>query len=243
MLARGEWLQYLDADDYLMPAKITQQLTVLHDNPVADIIFSPVTVEYWSQNGARREVHDILPDQDLWSLLVRWQMPQTGAVLWRKKAILDAGLWNEAQPCCQEHELYLRLLMTGANFALYRESGAVYRIWSESTVCRRNKSEVTKRRLEIKERAEAYLFRKGELSLERRRAINEARFAMARSTWQWSKAEALAIVNTIRRSDPNFRPSLASSALAYHVLYSIFGFSFAEIIADVHRNFSVGISR
>jgi len=40
-LARGEWLQYLDADDYLFPDKIAQQLPYSTN---ADVIYSRFTL-------------------------------------------------------------------------------------------------------------------------------------------------------------------------------------------------------
>ena len=46
--ARGEWVQYLDADDYLEPGKISTQL---HEaDHTADVIYSPVLIE---TNGKR----------------------------------------------------------------------------------------------------------------------------------------------------------------------------------------------
>src|SRR5438552_830981 len=43
--ATGEWIQYLDADDYLDPAKISTQFRETHNGAEADIIYSPVWVE------------------------------------------------------------------------------------------------------------------------------------------------------------------------------------------------------
>src|SRR3989442_1454711 len=33
-LARGEWLQYLDADDYLLPQKLSRQMEVCNASPM-----------------------------------------------------------------------------------------------------------------------------------------------------------------------------------------------------------------
>jgi hypothetical protein len=39
------------------------------------------------------------------------------------------------QPCCQEHELYLRLLVGDRRFAHHHpKNGAIYRQWSNETV-------------------------------------------------------------------------------------------------------------
>ena len=42
--ARGEWLQFLDADDYLEATKVAQQLTEVSPES-ADVIYSPVQIE------------------------------------------------------------------------------------------------------------------------------------------------------------------------------------------------------
>ena len=80
-LARGDWLQYLDADDYLLPEKIEQQMGFLATNPSADIVFGPVTMEHWNNSESRRELLPIPEPHDPWILLARWYLPQTGAVL------------------------------------------------------------------------------------------------------------------------------------------------------------------
>ncbi|HYL99145.1 MAG TPA: glycosyltransferase, partial [Blastocatellia bacterium] len=114
-LARGEWLQFLDADDYLLPRKIGRQLAFLSAHPEAKVICGPVIWEY-SLEGGRQEWRPVEDFSDVWVLLARWFLPGTGGSLWNKQAILDVGSWKEDQPCCQENDLYLRLLMAGKPF-------------------------------------------------------------------------------------------------------------------------------
>lgn len=234
-MSRGEWLQYLDADDYLLPDKIARQMEFLALHPETDILFSPVTMEYWSETGSRRELLPIPEPQDPWVLLARWSLPQTGALLWRKRAILDVGGWNERQPCCQEHELYLRLLTAGKRFMCCQNGGAVYRQWSEQTVCKRDKPEVRRRRLEIKQRAEEFLLSRNELTSDRRWAINMGRFELARSAWQHDHSEALRIMDIIRRSQPDFLPAGEVAPAGYRLILRLLGFRVTETIADLQR--------
>src|SRR5262249_4335435 len=44
-LARGEWLQFLDADDYLRPGKIAHQVEFLRQHPHAEVVCSPTAWE------------------------------------------------------------------------------------------------------------------------------------------------------------------------------------------------------
>jgi hypothetical protein len=170
--------------------------------------------------------------------LARWYLPQTGAPLWRKQAVIDAGGWNPNQPCCQEHELYLRLLMAGKQFVYCAHSGAMYRQWGEDTVCKRDKSEVIRRRLEIELRAENFLSEHEDLTLRRRQAINQARFDMARMAWQRHPREAMEIIRLINGSQPDFTPEGDSAPRPYRFIYKTFGFHLAESIAAFKRRFS-----
>lgn len=229
-LSGGEWLQYLDADDYLLPGKIEHQLAALQ--PGTDVIFSP---SIFDRDGVLEEFPIPEPHDDPWELLVRWFLPQTGSPLWRKPAISDAGGWRADQPCCQEHELYLRLLANGARFQYFPRAESVYRKWSSATVCERDPLRVIEQRLQIKDRAESHLRSSDQLQPQRLAAINQSRFELARSAWACDRKLARTIVKTIRRSQPDFRPSGAAGPALYQLAYRALGFGAAERIAALVR--------
>jgi len=234
-LARGEWVQYLDADDYLLPHKIARQMEFVAAHADLDVAFGPVTLEHWSEHGTRRELLLISEPHDLWVLLARWKLPQTGAPLWRKQAILDVGGWKPDQPCCQEHELYLRLLISDKRFAYCSTNGAVYRQWTTETVCRRDISEVHRRRLEIEQRLEDHLREKKQLTSERLRAINQARFETARIAWQYDSSLARRIMDQVRKLEPKFSPTGDAARGHYRLIYHWLGFRAAETLAAATR--------
>jgi glycosyltransferase involved in cell wall biosynthesis len=235
-LANGEWLQYLDADDYLLPDKIARQMEFAAAHPDVDVVFGPVTVEHWSEHDTRRELLPIPePPHDLWVLLASWRLPQTGAPLWRRQAIVDAGRWKPDQPCCQEHELYLRLLIQGKRFAYHPTNGAVYRQWSNETVCKKDISQVHRRRLEIEQRLEDYLREKEQLTQERLCAINQTRFQIARIAWQYDPDFAQEIMDQVQSLDPRFSPTGAAAPAHYRLIFHSLGFRTAEMLASTIR--------
>jgi len=243
-LARGEWLQYLDADDYLLPSKIERQVSFLRDHPTCDVVYSPVLLVNWSEHIVEQEVTPIREPRDPWILLARWWLPQTGGPLWRRQAIINAGGWKPDQPCCQEHELYLRLLQSGAEFCYFDECHAAYRNWSQDgTVSKRNRAEVRRQRLAIEERAERFLESRGELTRSRLQALNQARFEIARMTWLEDRAAAAEIVFEIEERQPGFVPELPAARGRYRWIYRIFGFSAAERFAGFKRRLTGGDRR
>jgi glycosyltransferase involved in cell wall biosynthesis len=233
-LAKGEWLQYLDADDYLMPDKIARQFAFLASGHAdADVIYGPVTVEHWSESGSEWAELPIPEPHDEWVLLARWFLPQTGAPLWRKSALVDVGGWKADQPCCQEHELYLRLLMAGKRFVYCEAGGAVYRQWSDQTLCRRDVPEVNRRRLEIKRRAQEFLATRGKLTAARLAALSVARFEIARNAWSYDRGLAIDIMQHVRRDEPAFVPAGTTAAPPiYQLAFRLLGFERAQRLAD-----------
>ena len=236
-LSKGSWLQYLDADDYLLPNKIAQQVKFLSQNPDTDVVYSPSIIQhhYSQSDQINKEILPIPQPHDPWILLARWYLPQTGSPLWRKQAIIDVGGWKENQPCCQEHELYLRLLQAGKKFNYFDHAASVYRQWSESTVCKQNKSETYRRRLIITDKLEQYLAQTKQLTDLRQHHINQARFECARMIWLTDKEWAKQIIVKIRNCSRTFIPSGECAPEIYRLMYQFLGFEMAEKLAAIKR--------
>src|SRR6476660_3331354 len=67
-LSHGEWIQYLDADDHLLPAKIADQLADPKVND-ADVIYSRVIQESSIDGKINHDLALSPPSQDPWCLL------------------------------------------------------------------------------------------------------------------------------------------------------------------------------
>lgn len=203
--------------------------------PSADIIYSPSILEYWEIEMVKQEILPISEPHDPWILLARWYLPQTGSPLWRKQAFLDVGGWKAAQPVCQEHELYLRLLKAGKRFEYCHESGSVYRQWSESTVCKKDKTLTYQHRLKITDDLESHLKLIDEINNERLYAINKSRFECARMIWLFNADWAKSIIKKIHDSDPDFKLSSSTAPRLYQKIYHFWGFEAAERTAKLKR--------
>lgn len=235
-LAQGEWIQYLDADDYLQPEKIQHQLESIDSEESPDILYGPVSIEQTLPGGEIVCHDDPLPEEkDLWKLFVGWDLPQTGGMLWKREAIREVGGWKEDQTVCQENELYLRMLIAGKKFSR-ATGGAVYRIWSHETVCRRDPLKTFRTKMELIGRASDWLEEQGQLTADRRRAIAQARLECARVAMPYDREFACDLARQVKVFFPGFVPSsgLAFPAL-YRWTYRCLGFSGAERIAGWKR--------
>ena len=111
--------------------------------------------------AATRDAERDRPEPRSFAQWLAWQLPQTGGALWRKSALDALGGWKEDQPCCQEHELYLRALQAGLRFVFAPTPHAVYRIWSKQTVCRRDPRQVIHVRTELMDQLQAWMTTRG----------------------------------------------------------------------------------
>jgi glycosyltransferase involved in cell wall biosynthesis len=232
-LATGDWIQFLDADDYLKPDKIEQQFTLIE--PGVDAIYGSVTLEFWNDGElAGEEISTVDPSRDIYTHWFNWQLAQTGAVLWRADALRGIGGWNEAFPCCQDNELCLRALEAGLAFRLSADAGAVYRIWSGGTVSRKNPQRLVRVKTELLDRMIDWLSRRGELENRHVEMAAAACFRMARSLAADDLANALPYVKE-RRKKGCFLCPRSDVPLPYYLLYKMLGFRAAEWGAFLSR--------
>ena len=240
-LANGEWLQYLDADDYLLPEKVACQVNALQQHPDSDVIYSPTA---WKrvENGVIVCNETPIPEpRDAWILLALWRLPQTGGALWKKATLRRVGGWRIGQPCCQEHELYCRLLEDNARFRYCAGCHAVYRDTEQSgRVTRRLGGEFERQRLQILERIETQLTSSLALTSARRQAINDARHELARRLWEGNRPLADTVLERILASDRFFRPSTApASPPLYQLAFWLLGFKGAQLAASCTRSLRI----
>lgn len=232
--ARGAWVQFLDADDYLEPEKIARQFAEAAGGENADVIYSPVWVETMTDGGATRTRSETHPERDIHAQWIAWHIPQTGGALWRKSALDALGGWRPEQPCCQEHELYLRALCAGQHFVFAPTPHAVYRIWSEQTLCRREPHLVIRERTRLIDALQTWLTARGAWTETHRRTAGRACFEMARTIAKHDLAEAAAY-HRERRARGLLQLDGPAAPAGYRLAHRLLGFTTAEKLAAFRR--------
>lgn len=127
LLASGEFIQYLDSDDWIAPTKLERQVMVLRDHPAADICYCRVTDV--DEAGVRSPADSMRTGCEFAALfpeLLAGRIWPTMSPLWRRSLTDRIGPWTAL---CQEEdwEYDARAATLGAVPVWLPELLAVYR--------------------------------------------------------------------------------------------------------------------
>jgi glycosyltransferase involved in cell wall biosynthesis len=105
--ASGDWLAFLDADDWWEPRKLADQLAALSKVPGSALNYTGVC-EVDEVSGKR----SLLPSTEAtlaWPAL-RWiNLVSTSSVLAKRSAVIEVGAFDEKLAACEDWELWVRL--------------------------------------------------------------------------------------------------------------------------------------
>ncbi|MDQ5844102.1 MAG: glycosyltransferase [Acidobacteriota bacterium] len=105
--ARGEWIAFLDADDYWLPGKLSAQFDALQQQDGADFCYTDALLRFpdghETISGARNSGGDLFSDL-LWG-----NQLATGTVLVRRRCLAAVGPFNVNLRTGEDWDMWLRL--------------------------------------------------------------------------------------------------------------------------------------
>jgi glycosyltransferase involved in cell wall biosynthesis len=150
--SRGEWIQFLDADDLLLPGHFEAQLLAIQSNPQADI----VTCDWLEgpelgESCERKRPTNAFASNSCAEAAIAFT-PWVVHSAWMRKAVLgDGPWWDESfdREAAEDHVFWFRVLQ-GAELAYSPHAGVYYRT---ETAARRHDNSHIARYLKIVDRA------------------------------------------------------------------------------------------
>jgi glycosyltransferase involved in cell wall biosynthesis len=101
--ATSDWIQFLDADDEVLPGKLEGQLKIaILDTAI--VVGNSIHVYPDGRQNYRKS------DQDIWKGLIRSKLGDTCANLWNRKYLIGIDGWDESLGSSQEYDLMFRIL-------------------------------------------------------------------------------------------------------------------------------------
>ncbi|GGB88050.1 glycosyltransferase family 2 protein [Dyadobacter sediminis] len=172
--AKGKWVQYLDADDELLPDKIKNQLNSAEQNNADCIIGNAELIE----KKGEKTVRSIRPlySADVWIGLTTSQLGITSAILWKKEILDKINGWNEQLTSSQEYDMMFRMLKAGGK-VIFEESTNTLIHKTDSAISKNpDKSKMLKiidNRINLRLQIFEYLTETGQLTKEREAMIHK----------------------------------------------------------------------
>lgn len=166
--ARGEWIQFLDADDELMPEKLESQYSIAEKSNSA-LVVSPYTIKGFRNNRPFEVTRSL--ESDFWLGLIRSRLGITSANLWKRKYLLDVRGWDEVLISSQEYDLMFRILQIHPVVAFDYKNLTIIHILSSESVSRGGGTmkglQILESRVGLRLRIKEYLISKDLLSKPR----------------------------------------------------------------------------
>lgn len=145
-LSSGEFIQYLDADDLLMPGKIARHQRLLQAQPEADVVYAnwqnyeeTETGRYQPAKKIRRTIQDVAPDGDAEMAFFSTLWCPTGAYFYRREFLQRVLPWKEWLPVVQDARFALDCAMAGARWIHDEEVSVLYRVHQQGSVSTRSR--------------------------------------------------------------------------------------------------------
>lgn len=128
--ATGDWLMWLNCDDYLLPGALAKVADFISRHPKADIVHGDCEYIKEDKTPIRRKYDTSIDEWDL--LFVGCVIPSTSTFY--RRTIIDSGhLLDVDYKNCMDWEYYLRLMRLGYAFAYLPQPLASFRWYEEST--------------------------------------------------------------------------------------------------------------
>lgn len=128
VMAKGELLSYLSADDILLPDAVCEAVKCLHENPDAVLVYGDFKLIDPSSSTIRTV---ITQDFDYKKMLAEVICQPGPGVMFRKSAFEAAGLWDSELRQMPDYEYWLRLGLSG-DFVRIPKVLACFRIHDSS---------------------------------------------------------------------------------------------------------------
>lgn len=236
----GVWIQFLDADDFLLDTKIERQLAGSASGVPADVIYSPVIQRLETAEGFSEIIlyQDSADSDDTWLRFLKMAVTQTSGYLFSRNAVEGCGGWNVDQKVAQDIELCMRILMNSFKFCYLDTPLSVYRKHQNITVSTSNPMIVIEESEHLLEAAAEHLTQSGALTPKRKNAYLQSLFLLCRRATALPSGcrYATHLHARIVSLESDFHPHAYSAASPIYIwAYKVLGFSMAEKIVSFSR--------
>ena len=232
-LSLGEHIQFLDADDYLLPEKIERQVAFL-EHSGADVVYADWRHRFHKPDGSSHLGDVQISGQQadvLESLLAGWWVAPV-ALLWRRRTVAASGGWDETLTAAQDRDFFTTVALRGADIQYQPGCHSIYRRYGNLTVSTGSLPRRLENHQRVLEKAEASLAEADRLVPGYRSALATSYFGLARNYYDLDRSMYLELLDKVLWLCPGFEPS---ESPFYNTAWRLAGFATADRLASYKR--------
>ena len=229
ILSKGEYIQYLDADDYILPEKIERQVRFLEETG-ADVVYGDWRHQHHYNGTSFLDKIEVSKAQAdiLESLLANW-WTAVASLLYKRSAVINSGGWDESFLAAQDRDFFISVVINDAKVVYQPGCYSVYRRYGNVTVSSYSTSVWVKSHYLVLDKAEKKLLQLNKLSMKYRYALARCCFELARESLFFDYSQYLQFLEKALTIFPDFKVN--SSRPIYKFAQNICGFRQTEKIA------------
>jgi len=113
-----EWIAFLDDDDAFNSEKLETVIKELGEHPEVDLVYHPAKIHFVNERTTYFSRPGLLDNNkdNFRKLFIKNEIGGTSMVVARRGSLIQAGLFTEALPAIEDHELWLKMAKAGFNF-------------------------------------------------------------------------------------------------------------------------------
>lgn len=224
---KGDYIQFLDADDILLPMKIYNQIKLVKQNNFPDLIVGSYKSVYLESNIISKTTYDPTFNYNLWENLINTNLGNTCSNLFKHDIFKNKIKWDETLKSSQEYNLMFELLQNRISVIFDSQISTVIRIREHGSISKSNTDEKWERYVDLRVRIITYLSSKDPRILDD--CIMQAFFSSIRILYPYNPKLSKSYYKDFFSN--KFTPKLTSNnSMLYVFLFKIFGFDYTERI-------------
>lgn len=235
-LSKGSYIQFLDADDYILPEKIAKQVSFLEQSKL-DVVYGDWRHQKHFHND-RFVLEDIQITGEqtdiLESLLSNWWV-SPACILFARSAVEKSALWDETLKAGQDLDFFVSVVINGARVGYQPGCDSIYRRYGNITVSSSCKVRHLENHSSILQKIENELIQRQAFTEKYRSAIAQSYFAIARSYLAIEPKNYYKFLDKTYSLCPNFQPDSKHRTKAFNLAQKIVGFKNLEKVVSTTK--------
>ena len=232
-LSQGEYIQFLDADDFILPQKIERQTHFLEQTG-ADAVYGDWRFQGHQSDGVifLDEIEKPGKQTDiLESLLENW-WTAVASLFYTRSAVEKSGGWDETLSAAQDRDFFISVVMSGAKILYQPGCYSIYRRYGNVTVSTASKPRWLENHRRVLQKVESRLLQQNQQQIPNhyRRALAQGYFELARDYMYIDYSQYLKFLNKSLALYPEFKHK--SRKKIYHSVQNILGFRLTERLVN-----------